>query len=472
MAPRENQGLQIALIIFVMIVVVLCVTNVLTYTKIDGLTKEKNSWKDKHETADTAIRVIQDNFNQVKEWMGHEPGATFDNIHEAYDNDMKMFAANWPEEKRNYRELPSYMIAAIRDHATQVTDLTSNVATLDAGRKQILDENQTRVTEVESAREVVATDLTKERSEFNEERGRITTQSEQVADRLKKAQDETNALKERSAKELDSLGNQVAKLTQINHAKDEKIKALSTESFESAHGRLVWVNQRNNVVYINLGRKDGLRSQMTFSVYDENASSVQSDEQKGTIEVTRILGDHQAEARIVSDQLGDPLLSHDQIYSPVWQPGRRLRFALAGLLDLDDDGDSDLAKIRNIITMNGGLVDAQVDEDGKRVGKLTINTRYLILGEQPTEKASADSIRAYTNIITDAQNLGVERLSLDRLISMMGWKAEDHTEQLGRRALPDDFRVKGEGFQRESTGDTSDVFRERRPPARAGGAYD
>ena len=38
-------------------------------------------------------------------------------------------------------------------------------------------------------------------------------------------------------------------------------------------------------------------------------------------------------------------------------------------MDLDKDGLSDLDKVRNLITVNGGVVDAELKDDGTRAGK-------------------------------------------------------------------------------------------------------
>ena len=158
------------------------------------------------------------------------------------------------------------------------------------------------------------------------------------------------------------------------------------ESFEVADGRITWVNQ-NGTVWINVGSADAIRRQVTFNVYDADENDADRAVKKGSIEVTRVMGDHSAEARITQDSPTNPILTGDNIYSPVWHRGKKLRFAFAGVIDFDDDGVSDLKLARELIELNGGVVDAYLDDNGKIVKDITPNTRYLRSRRTPVESA-------------------------------------------------------------------------------------
>ena len=111
------------------------------------------------------------------------------------------------------------------------------------------------------------------------------------------------------------------------------------------------------------------------------------DAKKGTIEVTQILGDHLAEARIIDDSLIDPLVPGDKIYTPLWDPGHPERFAIAGKIDIDGDGRDDHERLKNLILLSGGVVDADLQPDGKQTGTMTVDTRDLIIGPAPLKLA-------------------------------------------------------------------------------------
>ena len=67
-----------------------------------------------------------------------------------------------------------------------------------------------------------------------------------------------------------------------------------------------------------------------------------------------------AEARITQDDPKNPIITGDQVYSQVWHRGKKLRFALTGIIDFDNDGVSDMQLARELIELNGGIVDAYV----------------------------------------------------------------------------------------------------------------
>lgn len=484
MATRENQGLQIALIAFVMFTVVLAVTTYVFFNRSQEAYEQADHWKKEANEARTGQQMTLDEYSKVKGMIGHPPETRFSEIEQQHKLDMTMFGENCPEENRTYKELPSFLISAIRERSGQLASAAVREISLATEKTQIRTVETRNSAKYEADQKKVAKDLADERAKFNQDRQRVTNESTQIAKQLNTQRNEFLGLDNKNKTEIQELTSDVATLTQRNININEKVQNLVKQSFESPHGKITWVNQRNSIVYINLGFRDGLRPQISFTVFDENERNVTSDQHKGILEVTKILGQHLAEARILHEDLSDPLLPGDEIYSPVWKPGRQLRFALAGFLDLDDDKRSDRKRIRNIITLNGGMIDAEVDDTGRRTGKVTIDTRYLVVGQRPTEKTSAEGIRGYTNIIGEAQELGIERISIDKLLSMMGWQGEERTLKLGSGAVPDDFRVQRDLGRdqstgdasglfgdpdapvRRSTGDTSDLFRERRPPSR------
>jgi hypothetical protein len=75
-------------------------------------------------------------------------------------------------------------------------------------------------------------------------------------------------------------------------------------------------------------------------------------------------------------------MPRDKIDTALWNPGEHLHFALAGLMDVNDDGVNDLELVKNLITMNNGVVDCYEDEKGRVNGldNMTINTRFLVKG--------------------------------------------------------------------------------------------
>ncbi len=116
---------------------------------------------------------------------------------------------------------------------------------------------------------------------------------------------------------------------------------------------------------------------------------------KGAIEVINLTDPHTAECRILRDSPSHPLLPGDIIYTPAWRPGQQDHFALVGTMDINGNGSDDRQRLRDLIAMNGGIIDAEIGPDGKPIGKITLNTRYVVVGDlraaaanRPTEATS------------------------------------------------------------------------------------
>src|SRR4029079_4673491 len=209
---------------------------------------------------------------------------------------------------------------------------------------------------------------------------------------------------------IKTLEDQVTKLDRANTVLKEQRKD-EPGSFEVADGKVSWVNQ-NGLVWINLGTADSLRRQVTFSVFDSDQHDAAKATKKGSIEVTRVMGDHMAEARITSDNPKNPILTGDNIYSQIWHRGKKLHFAFAGVVDIDGDGQTDLPLMKDLIELNGGILDAYEKDDGKLEGELTANTRYLVLGEVPDSNLHGVMQGNFHEMSKTASSYGVQTITL------------------------------------------------------------
>jgi hypothetical protein len=95
---------------------------------------------------------------------------------------------------------------------------------------------------------------------------------------------------------------------------------------------------------------------------------------------------------------------------------RKYHFALAGEIDVDNDGKSDTDLVRRLITLNGGVIDAEIDERGIVIGKLSSETGTLIIGKLPGADAAACVRERYDAFLLRAKTLGIEMLAADKLL--------------------------------------------------------
>jgi hypothetical protein len=467
MASREGQGLQIAVIIFAMLTIILAITTYIFYAQSQTAVKEKDDAVAKQREAIAtnnrllyrvlALKytlglggVTPDQIDAAKASAGGAEDPEVAEVMNAYNADMLAFGDQAAEVgARNYRTLPTFLIAAIQKKNVSVVTANDQTSQTQAAKDQSEKIEKDRAAAAETARDTASTDLSKEKDAYTAERGRITAEKDKVAAQLAEKDKRAKTDVDRVSKERDGA---IAQLTQVTQtvgamkARLDEVKSTEVDLFENPDGKVTWVNQKQRLVWINVGRADGLLRQTTFSVFDHDINGVSNAKPKGRIEVIRLSDDHMAECRILEDAASNPILPSDVIHTPSWSPGQRIHFAMAGFMDLDDDGINDYNLVRNIVTLNGGVIDAELKEDGTRVGAITVNTRYLILGERPTERTTNDKVlKEFTNIQGEVQRFGTDIIPVQKLLSQMGWKAEERTVELAGAKGGTEFRTRKPG---------------------------
>ncbi len=465
MAVRENTGLQVALILFVLITVGLAIATVSYHYKSNRLAEEAVAANNKARTSDAARdKALMEN-QQLKQWIGWAPDAAIAEIEQGYNDDMLMYGTNFDDDARNYRKLAGYLIGEVRKPSQQVVHSANPEKNEIALKTQAVAREVAEKQTVIDARTALVTEFDGQRSKFAEYQKTITGQKDQLVTQLDATRGQIDQVKAKADRDVTAVSQQLAKAENLIQGFQRARSESSPEETQRADGSVSWVNQQASMVWLDLGSADGLRRGQTFSVYPESESTFDKNNVKATVEVTRVVSEHVSEARITSDTLSDPILPKDKIHSPTFYPGRKVKFALVGFLDADGDGTSDRTMVRNLIATNGGEIVAEVDDAGKQTGTLEVDTRFLVIGARPDERSGPAAIQGYSRMVGEAQRFGIKQITLDQLLTDMGYRAEATTQTLGRGASGSDFRARpDEGVNRQSTGNVS-RFRERTPPA-------
>jgi hypothetical protein len=452
MAARENQGLQIALIIFVMLTIVLIVTTYLFFRSYSDQRDKAKSLAEQKSNADTATQKAIADADEMKGLVGAAQTEAIDTVKEATNKEMQSFGEGLPDSKQNYRGLVEHLVAKLRKFETANTDLTAKVAELEAKLKTDSEAAKAEVAKLSEQLNSIAADLEKERKAFVEIRGSITGDKDLLAAGFETTRKEHEKLVQKSSEQIATLTSRLGRSEQLLDAMRSK-EQVDQKANEVADGKIGRVSQRSRLVWLTVGPADGLRRQTTFAVVAPEDGNPIKSKPKGMIEVVRFTDAHQAEARIVEDDLSNPIMVGDNIFSVVWDAGRPEHFALAGKMDIDGDGESDHARLRDLVSLNGGVVDAEVADDGTRSGKLSINTKYLVLGDRPDD--TSKDRESYGVILGEAQELGVKTLNVAEFLDYMGYKDENRTVSLGLGAKASDFRPRLPGdVQRIVPGNT------------------
>lgn len=463
---RENQGLQIALIIFVMLTIILGVTTFLFFRQYEDALLKAEAAAAEAQQQRTAAENMLDEANRLKQIVGFAPTDGIATIDEAFNSDMEKYGATFDEADRNYRKVLAYLDTVIQEKNVSLATEQERVAGEKARAASIDAQKQAQVDQFKSGMDKANADLAAERGKFNQQLQAATKQSGELQAKREQDRKQSDAAMAQLQDKLGEVNRSLQTTSATLKERNVQIDKILRPTFESGDGYIRWVNQRNGTVWINLGQADALRREMTFSVYPAGTNDVNRAAKKGEIEVTDLLGEHLAEASIVTDEVADPILPGDIIHTPVWAPGERLHFALTDRLDIDGDEKSDAEIVRNLIRMNDGVIDAQLDDEGNQTGELTTKTRFLVLGTEHDANTPQKPMDARVRMLDKAEKLGIKTMALPQLLRQMGWKNQTPVVRYGRGANPDDFKPKPEGgVPRVSSGTVSPLFEPRQPTA-------
>ena len=465
MAAKENQGLHAFIIVLSILVIglgvgLLLVNNAKKTAIARADTAEKSASTASSEKAKSDSE--RDNF---KEWMGIPSTDTYETATKLFEEDKTRLMASLPEESRKYRTALDSIAEENRKLSLNESKAKEDVKQLTARLLAVEGQRDQRVKEMEGALKKASDDAAAEKAGFEQFRTKMEAENAEIGKNLAELQASHDEALAKLGTEKTSLSNTVATLE--NSIDVLKAAQPDADPFaQPADGRISYVNQRYKKVWIDLGSADGLRPQVTFSVIAEGATDAELAEQKGTIEVVRVIDAHMSEARITSDESTDPLMPGDRIYSLVWDRGRQVGFGIAGFIDVDGDGKSDLDLVKRIIAASNGRVDAAPDAEGNKQGELKVSTRYLVLGRSPDDPIAAMQrfATSYKSLTEDAENLGVETIRLEEFLKLMGWKLDTQSTPMDSSATAADFPPEARGQEMpRKTRQPAGVFKKRLP---------
>ncbi len=465
-APSKPVGYQVSVIILSLIVVVL---GTILYMEIKN-SRQLQVARDKSDAdrkkVEAALTTRDTEYDDLKKLVGNQyevhglgedgdtgkvHGATLADIQKADVAELTTKSAiskllqqrvdltdKLDKQRQNYETLNASFLALDAKHEKRV-------AIHDKARQDAEDEKMGLIKTKEELVRSMERDIAKLRGEYNE---------------LQKEVDDERAAR---AKEVKEAKVEHDKLVKINEKLTDELKKLTQSSFDVADGQIRWVDNQNGLVWINLGEADNLRKRTTFSVYTKSHHGVArgSEDIKGAIEVTRIIDAHTAEARIIKDELYQPIAKGDPIFTPLWSPGRTEGFSFVGIIDLDGDGKSDRQRLHELISAAGASVDNEVDDDGKRIRYtkfptafvehdentpgIDVNTKFLVIGNIPdptlaVKEEDKEKIARISNhrkkLLEEARLQGVTWVSLNDFLSWIGYQPQRRLFQPGTEGYP------------------------------------
>ncbi|REK19075.1 MAG: hypothetical protein DWQ37_02630 [Planctomycetota bacterium] len=460
MAARENQGLQAALIVFVMLTIILIVTTYLFFSSYSEQREKAKAMAEQKSSADQAAQTALAEFDRIKTVIGAAQTDQIEAIEEAANKDLETHGEGLPDSEQNYRALVARLADQVRKSEAEKAELTAEAQALrdKLAANDLAAEDE--VAQYKTKLDETAADLESERGKFGEDRGRLTQQMDAIRKQFESTQAQAEQESRTSGERIASLSKELGRSESLRIDLQNK-EQREREASEYPDGKVTRVSQRSRLAWLDIGSADGLKTQTTFVVVGHDEGNPNRTEPKAKLEVIRLLDDHHSEARIVEDDLSDPIMPGDNVFSIVWEAGHREHFALAGLMDIDGDGEDDRERLRDLIALNGGVIDAEAGLDGGKTGELSIHTKYLVEGERP--QSEGGNVQGWTDLRGEADRLGVRTIGLAEFLRYMGYEREQSAVNLGKFADPSDFRPRlPNGVQRVMPG--SETPRDLRKP--------
>jgi hypothetical protein len=319
---RQNQALQIAVVVFAMLAIVLGVTTFLSARRCEDLRMQAQASQESAASSQTLAEQARGEAGELKGFIGFPAANSLQTVREQVAQDMYSCAAALPEGCRSYRAALWSLHDVAQDLGGEVSQQRGEIKSLaasldgreDARKAQIREQEKAVVQSGKDARNAELTAAT--------ELARAKERAEVQARAMDHVRNEAKQKIADYDQKVKDLRQQCAELAAENERLRTKLTQLTRQDFTAAHGTIRRVSEQLHTAWIDLGSADGVRPFLPFDVYPTEAAHLNKSSHKGRIEVTRVEEPHLAAAKIVKDKPNDPMLPGDKVHSPQWKVGQ------------------------------------------------------------------------------------------------------------------------------------------------------
>lgn len=390
-----------------------------------------------------------------------------------FSEQMKLFAPNVAATEKDLMNLPKYLLDTVRARNEDIDAARERESKILADMTATLQRETKAREDAEAAQKKAESDLEATRQQHAAAVAKLNSEKQEALDKF-------DAYKATFDQQLAQLSNENRRLKDDNQkqlatiaAQADEINQFRNPDFAAPQGEIIRTADGGTTLWINLGRDDGLREGVPFSVIDESAVNISEAVPKAKLVVTRVIPDHPhlCMAKVTDYDPSKPLMTGDKVYSPAWRPGRTVGFALVGMMDMNGDRNDDIEQVRELVRLAGGKIDAEMDTKGNRnpnTPGMTPNTTFLVLGTDLTTSGSPTpeqkaKLENYGRFIAEARQNGLMQISLDKLMGYLKAEGSARAIPLGDRARGSDFPIRPAVTPQASMGNVSEIFQKRNP---------
>lgn len=390
-------------------------------------------------------------------------------VEEEFEKMRTLFPANTPSSDKNLLRLPQLLLDTIRLRNLEVAEARNRNNALEAQMVKELEDHRRARETAEVAQQKAEKDLADARVSHQQQ----LQKANQLKDEAVAAMDsnkshfdsQMNEMKTKLAK-LETEGRE---MSETILKKVEQIQQFEDPDFAAPQGRITYVTDGGTRAYINLGSRNGLRKGVTFSILDVS----ELETTKATPKARMVIQDVSENSAVGEVYFGSDSDSRnkfyrnvvkqgDQVFSPVWRPGRKVSFALVGKMDVDGNFEDDIELVRQLIIRAGGVIDAEMPARGAEKGKITASTNYLVVGTDVESIAETpnggDKARDYARFMSAAKSKHLTEITVDKLLGYLKVDESTRVLPLGSQIQGSDFKVRNQITPPASTGRVSEIY--------------
>ncbi len=338
---------------------------------------------------------------------------------------------------RIINDLVSELNKTIEANEALQKDLNNQIAQFDITKKAYADKEQI----IEEEKNKLQALVSKMEADYADLQTRLEQSTTEQLDYYKQQLDQANAnlkttegtlLKTRAELTMtqDIMKRAQQEVRDIMPAPDHEVLA------HRADGKIILIDDQAQVVHLNIGTDQHVYRGLTFTVYDRSGAIPKDGKGKAEIEVFDV-ADTFCAARITKSDAKKPILLGDIAANLIWNSDKTNVFVIAGDFDLDNDGNIDenaSDRIKSLIEKWGGKV----------VDAISIDTDFLVLGDQPQvpeqqpslEQQELDpgamqryetrlqELNEYNQLQSQAQALWIPIFRYERFLYFIGYKGQ------------------------------------------------
>jgi CHASE3 domain sensor protein len=361
------------------------------------------------------------------------------------------YSANLAAARTASQSLVGYLLAQADQLKKDKADLTSQVAEKNAElEKASADASEQRAgrAAAENDRNEAKATLAQQRLAFETaeadvakalatERDRNAALSDSYDKALAEARQSWNSRIEEKDRQVADMETQLRKLQHDLLVAQTKVAEAEGRIRNSKHaadrgpepdGKLISIDVRKNIGYIDLGKEDRIHIGTTFAVFDGHGEIKNDTKPKGQVIVKNVMA-KTSEVEIVPAAAGNPVLAGDLIANVAYDRRGTVVFFVVGGFDLNGNGVEDehgAESVQNMIRQYGGKV----------VDQITPDVDYVVTGDAPKlpprpAPGSPQSqmqlwqdkyarLDQYRKAVEDAKTFQIPVLNTNRLLALLG----------------------------------------------------